>query len=748
MNRHPSEKFTLSRAAAWSGGREHISASPANAASWTGGLTADPVSHHHKAEYCSILDNSQPRIDSAAGLCHDFCSVLTMSRATITVLFAALVSLAAQRPGLAARVHPSLLTTPAGIELAKKRIAQEPWAKEVLQRLTQSASALEKEPLPVFETEWWKEASKKRWQDIYPEINLHTSSAVSGPMQRTSSVAIAYALTGDRKYAEIVRKVLLHYANYQFFAKHPDVGMNWSIWCMPALQSYDFVYSALSEADHRIMDGFFQRALTAILDNDKDWLREGWGGRFNNHYSYHKLFIGTYGLFYGKQEYVDYAIESEEGFRDLIENATRDDGLWLRIQPQLSLHGGRPDRAVRRRAGQRRPLSGSLEPPVRQWKAAAGLLHRPDPDVVPGRHDSDDRRYLRPPRLAQGNRGYFEAFNAFPDPLMGWVLRDAEMPPQSLFLERLPQGPYASPQMKTRLWPEHGYVALRTQEGVDYWKGDGYSVFLSFDLDGIHSHSDKFDLMVFARGAHIAVDPEAVASARHAFSAQIQNELNRHTVCHNTVMVDGQNHRRIDHRLTLADFIDGDGVKLATIEAAQGVVSPGVKMTRTVAATPDYVLDIFQVASKQQHTYDYLFHSLDDQGAFRTQGSFSPIDLGAGAPWSWLKNARQTTVDGEWNVTASQKELKSRLLMLGQAGTRLITCDFPKNDRFEAPAVPMLMARRTAASTVFVSLLQAERGDIPEVKIASREDRNGLLRITVNCRGAVREFTARRISPD
>jgi hypothetical protein len=86
--------------------------------------------------------------------------------------------------------------------------------------------------------------------------------------------------------------------------------------------------------------------------------------------------------------------------------------------------------------------------------------------------------------------------------------------------------------------------------------------------------------------------------------------------------------------------------------------------------------------------------------------------------------------------------------MLGQPGTRLITCEFPKNDRHEGPAIPMLMVRRTAASTVFVSLLQAERGDIPEVKIASKEDRYGLLRITVKCRDMVREFTARKILPD
>jgi hypothetical protein len=301
--------------------------------------------------------------------------------------------------------------------------------------------------------------------------------------------------------------------------------------------------------------------------------------------------------------------------------------------------------------------------------------------------------------------------------------------------------------MKTRLWPEHGYIALRTQEGVDYWKGDGFSAFLSFELDGIHSHNDKFDLMVFARGAHIAVDPEAVASARHAFSAQIQRELNRHTVCHNTVMVDGQNHNRIQQRLTLAEFIDGDQIKLATVEDANGLVSPGVRMARTVAATPDYLLDIFQLASNQEHTYDYLFHSLDDEGRFRADAAFAPIELDGGAPWSWLRNARQAAMDGDWSVTARQRNLRSRLSMLGEPGTRLITCEFPKNDRHEGAGVPMLMARRKTASTAFVSVLQAERGELPDLKVTLQEGHFGLLRVAVNCRGVVREFTAKRIKP-
>jgi Alginate lyase/Heparinase II/III-like protein len=668
-----------------------------------------------------------------------------MARVIAGIIFAISLFMTARMEAFAAGTHPSLLTTPAGIERARKRVKEEQWATRVLERLIKAAEVLGKEKLPAFETEWWKEASKKRWQDIYPEVNLHTMSAVAGPILRTTDVAMAYAITGDRKYAELVRKVLLHYVNYQFFAKHPDVGMNWSIWCMAGLHSYDFIYDALSEADRATIDGFFRRALIAILENDKDWLREGWGGRFNNHYAHHKLFIGTFGLFYGKDEYVDYAINSEEGFRELIEQATRDDGLWHESSINYHFAGVVPiaEFAVEL-ANVGYPLdlwNHQFANGRRAWDYFTGPIQTLFPDeTIPTIGDTYGRR-----GTLRRNNWYFEAFNARPAPALGWTLRNTERPPQALFLKSVPEGHYPAPPLKTRLWPEHGYVALRTQEGVDYWKGDGYSVFLSFDQDGIHSHSDKFDLMVFARGRHIAVDPEALSSAAHSFSSRVQNELNRHTVCHNTVMVDGKSHRHVPQKLALVDFIDGEGVKLSTIADPQGLVYPGVKMMRTVAATPDYVLDIFQVASDEEHTYDYLFHTYDDRGSFVTESGFQSTELGTGPPWSWLKNARQKSIDGDWAVTARQGDLKTRLVVVGEQGTRLVTCEFPRKDDFSKPAIPMLMARRRGMSTVFVSLLQAERGELPVTRVTVRDDRQVLVRVIVASHGAVREFSVQKI---
>ncbi|MBN2507045.1 MAG: alginate lyase family protein [Verrucomicrobia bacterium] len=637
------------------------------------------------------------------------------------------------------------LLAPANLERARQRVRTEAWAQAAFERLAEAARKLEAEPLPVFDTQWWETARRKRWQDIYPEVHRHAGAGVGGPLLKTPDAALAYAISGERRHADAVRRVLLHYADYPFVARHPDVGMTWAGWGMAGLRACDLIRDTLGSDDCRRLDAFFERALAAVRANDEDWIREGWGGRFNNHYAHHKLFIGTCGLVYGRPELVDHALQGVQGFCELIENAARDDGLWFESSLNYHFAGIAP-------AAEFAAALGNAGHPFDLWHHAFANGRRlRDFFVAPIATLFPDRTL---PTLGdtygarvslRGHPAYFAAFDAFPETALGWLLQDAERPAAALTLTRLPEGSYPAPAMRTRLWPEHGYIALRSQEGTHYWRGDGYSAFLSFDLDGIHSHRDKFGLMVYGRGAHLAVDPETVASALHAFSARVQHELNRETVCHNTLMVDGRSHAPIGQKLAVVDFIDGSDCKLATVADFQSLVYPGVRLMRTVAVTPDYVLDVFQAASSTPHTYDYLFHGLDDQGAFAVKGAFTPVSLGLSPPWNWLRHARQAPVEGAWAATARQGNLTTRLLMAAEPGTRLITCQFPRTDTFAPPAFPMLAARRTASLTVFVSLLQAERGPLPEAAIDAKPGPYGRLRVAVRSGGTLREFTVPRL---
>ena len=67
--------------------------------------------------------------------------------------------------------------------------------------------------------------------------------------------------------------------------------------------------------------------------------------------------------------------------------------------------------------------------------------------------------------------------------------------------------------------------------------------------------------------------------------------------------------------------------------------------------------------------------------------------------------------------------------MLGLPGTEVIACDFPKNDKFESPPIPMLIVRRKAKSATFIALYQAERHNLSTPSISASENE---IKVTLN----------------
>ena len=645
---------------------------------------------------------------------------------------------------------PRIFATAKQAELARQRAREDRFASAI-RSLRAQRDELAASEMPVFEKDWWEEARSKRWQDIYPEINRHTMFAVVDAPVRAAACALLHLATGDRKALDQTLRVLRHYSSYEFFAEHPDVGLNWSVWLMRLLKAADFCGHALSEEECKRLDLFFARACAAVMQNDRWWLEHNPGGLYNNHFAWHKLFLGAYGLFYGRAELVEYALSSDQGVLELIEQGCRDDGLWLESSLNYHFTALAPLVELAR-------LLRNAGHPVDLWSArlangraladlARGPLQALWPDrTLPTLGDCYGRRLN-----LTGLDLYFAVYDALPDPGIAWLLKDRrELPPDCLLLEHLPEPSAArAPQMRTRLWPEHGYVALRPARDDCYWSGEGFSAFLTFDRDGIHSHRDKLSLTVFGRGKHLAVDPEALASEQHAFSSRVQTELNRSTLCHNTVMVDGRDHGSVPERLELLEFVDNSSVSMATVADRGGLVYPGVSLMRTVAVTGAFVLDLFQVACDREREIAYLFHSASDTGEFQAPGDARPVEFEREGPWRWLRDGRRLLTDGAWSVQAEQGDVRIRLSAAPEPGTEVIVCRFPARDDFGGVSWPMLAVRRRAGCTVFALLIQAERERLPEARLDLSDGRHGTLRARVTLQGhpAKLEFSVRRLAP-
>ncbi|MFQ3550089.1 MAG: alginate lyase family protein [Armatimonadota bacterium] len=644
--------------------------------------------------------------------------------------------------------HPMLYANQDTIKKAQYRVNNEDWAKKALSILREKANKLEEMQMPVFETKWWDEAKNKHWTEIYPEINHHTHFAIREPLLYCFDAAKVYALTGEDKYKELTLKVLRHYTKYDFFPEHPDVGLNWAVICIPAIRAFDLIYNDCSDIDREAILDFFTRAMIAIRKNDDWWIETNPGGYFNNHYAWHKYYIGTYGLFVSNDELVNWAIYSDQGFKDLIEYGTLDDGLWFEssINYHFTAVSGIVGFAKHLRYSKYnfdlwnhifangRSLRDLLE----------GPLYTLFPDkTIPNIGDTYGKR------THISNMGiYFWAYDVYLDTKFSWAVTSKKSDtifPETVFIENLPDMLFQPPPMETRMWVEHGYTALRFQEGLEYWDGNGFCAFVSNDLNSVHSHFDKFNLMVYGRGKHLAIDVDAKAVSGHAFSAEIQRQLNIHTINHNTIMIDEMNNNIISRKLVIDAYINDNDIKMISIIDPRGDVYKGVLLYRSVAVLEDYVVDVFQVVTNTNHTIDYLYHTINHGKELSTGLDMSSHKFPEGNPWNWLREAKIGKSNDDLIITSNQDNLNVRLTVCGEKDTQVITYLSPADNAYKDEMFAGLIVRRKGKSTIFASVLEAEYGSLPNTKIRIEEPRYGSFKVIVDRDGKEKEILIREL---
>lgn len=161
---------------------------------------------------------------------------------TGTILFTLALSMAAS----AGIKHPSLLFTPQRVECARKALDND----------TAMASA---------------------WQKILAEADLQLAK---GDVRKLEYPALVYQMTGDSRYADKIREVLLKtakvesWADKEMMARRPAwrSELQMAHRAFQLALAYDAVYDRLSAADRReIASGLYRLAVEPLLG---DWIAE------------------------------------------------------------------------------------------------------------------------------------------------------------------------------------------------------------------------------------------------------------------------------------------------------------------------------------------------------------------------------------------------------------------------------------------------------------------------------------------
>lgn len=626
---------------------------------------------------------------------------------------------------------PRVFYTSRQIREARERARVSPRDGESFDRyLAKMAEHLELE-LETLDESWWEPIKDKPWEETYPIIYERTMLEPVRCARGAGDLATAWLLTEDEKYADRAEEMLMNLASYQFLAEHYDVGMNYSIWVWHALKAYDVLFDRLSAEQRGRLDGMLTRFARALGRNDVFWIDNNIGGGINNHLAWHKALFGMLGLFYDRPEMVDYCLHGRRGLVALLEDGLLDHGLWCEsslnyqfaaIAPMLLF--GQCQKNMNHEPSLL-TLTGADGRTLKQSFDAMFDVLAPN-GLIPPIGDA----YGRHVKLSEIHL-YEVAWGAWGDPKYAWLMnQNAEPSIGALFVAEIPAS-VPAPLIRTLNLPEHGYVMLRSHADDAYWNTDARMAFMTYDRSDVHANADKLSLMLFAGEHMILPDVEGRATVPHAFSSRIQRELNRGTLSHNTVMIDGQDQRMSPRMLRLIEFRDLPAEKRATAADLDGILYDGVRQMRTIAMTADYVLDVFQVdTGALPRQIDWIVHTLDEharlvEGGRPDPSSAEPYSMPDQGPARWLRDGRIVKPTGDLRLTWKNDDTVLQLVMLDPKADQMIVCGYPVTDEPESGVIPMTILRKNSSHALFAAVwvVGEHRNDIEIRQLDSRENR-------------------------
>ena len=572
----------------------------------------------------------------------------------------------------AERPHPSLWVSAAELAAARDRSdAPARRARKELERLADEALST---PPGTPDESWYAPLREKPFTETYPEIYTHTCREPGASWQRARALAHAWAITGKAPYRDAAAAVLGQWGAYGFVAEHYDVGLNYAIWVIAALECYDMLFAELSSEDHAVLTGFFERCLGALMRNDCFWLENDIGGGLNNHLAWHRYAAGAIACFYGEDTIVGFTLTGPRSLTELAERGLRDQGLWLEGSIPYHLTAQYPLIAayrLYRRNGIAVPPLGSGRS-FQDFFTGISRLVFPDLTLPPLGDAYALRRYL--PDSAQWD----VAHELWEDDLSAYMLsKRKRFDPWRTLCGTPPTRTGSPPRLGTELFPEHGYAVLRTPAGPP--EAVDAMLITTYDAAGVHSNADELSFMLYARGRLWLEDREGRASSAHAFSADIQRTLNRHTICHNTLLVDWKGQQWNREKLTLVSFRSTPRFSQVTLADRGGRLYPGVRQLRSFILRPEYALSVLTVAADRdvECILPMHVHGTWDGASLAWREAALP----GGTPWSWLRRAQRTEAREQVHARFTAGGASLDILSIASPAGPVWRIDFPLDDR-------------------------------------------------------------------
>jgi hypothetical protein len=507
----------------------------------------------------------------------------------------------------------------------------------------------------------------------------------------------AYAYTGEDKYAQEVKRILLKLArDYPSYPQRTDrwghtgalarlggrryvQSLDEAVGIIRLARAYDLTRNSQvwTPAEKELTEkNLFRLTAETLLQFNQG---------INNHQTWYNGGLMAIASVLGDAMLVDKVLTMPGGYYDQLERSIGADGLWYEgtmayhnyaLQAMFSIVD----------AGRRIGLPLHKEKKLHDM--ILGPLRAAYPNgQFPAINDSD------PGSVSMFNAGFEWGWKTYREPIFAQALALGN--PKKLAELLGPDAVAKSPMgTGTDNLSDAGLAILRLGEGVN-----AVCTFLDYGQHGEgHGHFDKLNLMLFANNREWLLDMGRLSYSHKEYKTWVKE-----TAAHNTVSLGGVSQAGTTGKLLFLK--SGDG--FATCAAESDGAYPGSMLRRYLLLTPKMLLDVYDVEGTEKTQIDWFAHSIspvirpvDIQAEGRAEA------LGDASGYQHLLEAKKWQADGDtrWDFVSDEKNADAPILRTWLAGKeREEVATAVGIGYYVTQRAPTLVRRRHAARTRFVT---------------------------------------------
>jgi hypothetical protein len=517
-------------------------------------------------------------------------------------------------------------------------------------------------------------------------------------------LGVVYQVSGEKKYADKGREILLAYADkYESYPVHDNQGrpggagghvasqsLTEATWLIQMAQGADLIWDTLSDDERKsVADKLFRPALNEVI------IPHIYG--IHNIQCRENSAIGLVGFLLDDPALIHRAIDdSKTGFRQQIAQGVHDDGMWVEGSTGyhfFTIDGLIPLAEAARHCG--------IDLYSQRFKSMFdGPMNLAMPDMrLPNFNDSGIVN------LHERADSYDLAYARWHDASYLPLIEGKERTGRLAMLYGMPELPKSAPSTakpassgdQSRNLVESGYAILQQTAGDDTsWLCVKYG-----PHGGGHGHFDKNHFILWSHGQIIMPD-----AGTHAYGSPLHNSWDKTSLAHNTLTVDEQSQAPAQGKCVA--FGKSAGIDYAITDAGDAFKDLHLRFIRSVAMVdPNLIVVVDQIRADEEHTLDLAAHL---SGKWNSASPGGPAEERTSThPWKAPDKSgyrvlealtSRTAASGITLRTQTRNDLSACLTLAGDTPTEVITgtgVGETTEDR-----IPIAILRRRAKSTAYV----------------------------------------------